>query len=188
MKPGKPYLKGAIQTMATERFFIRNAKPSEYGAIGQLMVGVYSSLEGFPKPADQPAYYDMLKNVGQLTQQAGTEIIVAALKEDKAIGAVVYFKDMKHYGSGGAATREFNAAGFRLLAVDPACRGMGIGKALTLECLRRAKGHGRNHLVIHTTMAMQTAWKMYEAIGFLRAPDLDFTQRNLPVFGFRYRF
>ncbi len=40
-------------------------------------------------------------------------------------------------------------------------------------------------MIIHTTMAMQTAWKMYETIGFKRSEDLDFMQEELPVYGFR---
>jgi hypothetical protein len=40
-------------------------------------------------------------------------------------------------------------------------------------------------LIIHSTMAMQTAWKMYERLGFKRSEDLDFMQGELPVFGFR---
>jgi len=34
-------------------------------------------------------------------------------------------------------------------------------------------------------MAMFTAWKMYETMGFKRSEDLDFKQGALPVFGFR---
>ena len=40
-------------------------------------------------------------------------------------------------------------------------------------------------MIIHTTIAMQTAWKMYENMGFKRSDDLDFMQEALPVFGFR---
>jgi ribosomal protein S18 acetylase RimI-like enzyme len=92
---------------------------------------------------------------------------------------------MKDYGSGGIATREENTSGFRLLAVDPASRGQGIGKLLTIECIRKAKGKKSDQVIIHTTMAMQTAWKMYENLGFRRSEDLDFMQGELPVFGFR---
>jgi GNAT superfamily N-acetyltransferase len=102
-------------------------------------------------------------------------------------GAVVYFGDIRYYGSGGTATQERNAAGFRLLAVDPAMRGKGIGKLLTLECIRKAKDKKQEQLIIHTTMAMQTAWKMYETIGFKRSQDLDFMQQELAVFGFRLK-
>jgi GNAT superfamily N-acetyltransferase len=98
---------------------------------------------------------------------------------------VVYFGDMKSYGSGGSATLEKNASGFRLLAVDPVTRGQGIGKLLAMECIRRAKEKKLSQVIIHTTMAMTTAWRMYENMGFKRSEDLDFMQGDLPVFGFR---
>jgi GNAT superfamily N-acetyltransferase len=110
---------------------------------------------------------------------------VAVSSDGKIAGCVVYFGDMQYYGSGGTATRERNAAGFRLLAVDPSARGRGIGKLLTIECIRKAKDKKLFQLIIHTTMAMQTAWKMYENLGFRRSEDLDFMQGELPVFGFR---
>lgn len=166
---------------------IRNATPSEYSAIGQLMVDVYSQLEGFPKPHEQPNYYNMLRNVGDLTQKPGAEIIVAKSQGNQLLGAVVYFADMQYYGSGGTATKEKEAGGFRLLAVDTAARGQGIGKLLTLACIDRSRQKNLKQIIIHTTKAMLPAWRMYEAIGFKRSEDLDFLQGELPVFGFRYR-
>src|SRR5690349_3053820 len=112
-------------------YTIRNANQSEFAETGKLMVSVYSQLEGFPKESEQPNYYKMLANVGELTNKPGTEILVAVSAEGKIAGAVVYFDDMKHYGSGGTATRELNSSGFRLLAVDPSARGQGVGKLLT---------------------------------------------------------
>ena len=92
---------------------------------------------------------------------------------------------MKQYGSGGTATQEKNAAGFRLLAVKDNVRGQGVGKLLTESCINKARENGVSQVIIHTTMAMQTAWRMYERSGFKRSPDLDFTQGELSVFGFR---
>jgi ribosomal protein S18 acetylase RimI-like enzyme len=145
---------------------VRNARPAEFAEIGKLMVTVYSQLDGFPKETEQPSYYKMLSNVGELTHKEGTELLVAVSPEDKLAGAVVYFGTMKQYGSGGTATQEENAAGFRLLAVSPDARGQGIGKLLTLECIRKAKQQKLHQVIIHTTLAMQTAWDMYERIGF----------------------
>lgn len=164
---------------------VRNAKPSEFAEIGQLMVEVYSRLEGFPKQTEQPDYYLMLANVGSLTLKPHTELLVAVTTDGKIAGAVVYFGDMKQYGSGGTATTEPHAAGFRLLAVNPPYQGKGIGKLLTYECIRKAKVQKRSQMIIHTTRAMQTAWKMYEKIGFKRSVDLDFIQGELAVYGFR---
>ena len=166
-------------------FHIRSATPSEFEAAGQLMIGVYSQLQGFPCPGEQPAFYHMLAHVGTLTRNEGTEIMIAETGAGKLAGAVVYFNDMQFYGSGGLATLEKNAAGFRLLAVAMPFMGKGIGKALTNACIRKAKENNRLQLIIHSTKAMTTAWAMYERMGFQRSPDLDFAQGDLPVYGFR---
>lgn len=171
--------------MNTQEYTVRNARPEEFEMIGKLMVAVYSQLEGFPKKIEQPEYYSMLANVGALTNTAGTEILVATSPGGKIAGAVVYFSDMKNYGSGGTATTEQNACGFRLLTTDPLTRGKGIGKMLTNACISKARDSGASQVIIHTTIAMQVAWKMYEKIGFKRSEDLDFAQGTLPVFGFR---
>ncbi|MDN5212605.1 GNAT family N-acetyltransferase [Fulvivirgaceae bacterium BMA12] len=166
-------------------YIVRDAHPSEFGEIGALMVKVYSQLNGFPKQNEQPNYYKMLTNIGSLTENPGTKLLVAVSSDGKIGGGVVYFGDMKYYGSGGTATEERNASGFRLLAVDPSARGKGIGKLLTEACIQKAKEENQYQIVIHSTKAMQVAWKMYENMGFKRSEDLDFMQGELPVFGFR---
>ncbi|MBA4853836.1 GNAT family N-acetyltransferase [Emticicia sp. BO119] len=168
-------------------YIVRNARPEEYDRVGELMVRVYSQLEGFPKPEEQPQYYAMLANIGTLPLKPGTEILVAIDKNDKIAGGAVYFNDMQYYGSGGIATEEKNASGFRLLAVEQSRRGEGIGKLLTRICIEKAIANGTQQVIIHSTRAMQTAWQMYEKMGFARSEDLDFMQGELPVFGFRLR-
>lgn len=171
--------------MIPETYNVRNAEPGEYEQTGQLMVRVYSALDGFPKPAEQPGYYKMLENVGDFATKPFAELLVAVSADGKIDGAVVYFGDMAFYGAGGTATNEKNAAGFRLLAVNPEARGRGIGKLLSLACIEKARKNSLEQVIIHSTKAMMTAWKMYEKIGFKRSEDLDFMQGELPVFGFR---
>lgn len=171
--------------MSKEEFTIRNAKPNEFQEIGKLMVQVYSQLEGFPTEIEQPNYYKMLANVGDLTQKPETELLVAVSSEDKIVGSLVYFSDMQYYGSGGTATQEQNASGFRLLAVDFLTRGKGIGKLLIHECIRKANDKGHREVIIHSTKAMEIAWKIYENLGFKRSENLDFMQGELYVFGFK---
>src|SRR5690606_18014624 len=129
-------------------------------------VDVYSHLDGFPKPHEQPAYYDMLRNVGQFCTKPDVELLVATDEEDRIAGAVVYFGDMQYYGSGGTATQEIGASGFRLLAVARDAQGHGIGKLLTQACIEKARSRQHRCVVIHSTKAMGTAWKMYEKLGF----------------------
>lgn len=168
-----------------EAYTVRNAKPDEFTEIGKLLVQVYSALKGFPKESEQPDYYKMLANVGDLTKNPETALLVAVLPDNNIAGAVVYFSDMRYYASGGTATNEKNASGFRLLAVSPVARGKGIGKLLTMACIRLAIEKKHSQVIIHSTEAMDIARKMYEDIGFRRSADLDFRQGELQVFGFR---
>lgn len=167
-----------------EGLVIREAKPEEFEALGQLMVSVYSGLEGFPKQDEQPQYYEMLAHIGRMTAKPDTKLLVA-VAGSKVLGGVVYYSDMAQYGSGGTATREKNASGFRLLAVSPEARGMGVGQALISRCIALAREKKHPQIIIHTTSAMRVAWGMYERMGFRRSEDLDFMQGALQVFGFR---
>ena len=172
----------------SKKVTIRKARKEECQTLGELLVEVYAGIDGFPKPDEQPAYYQMLRNIGQFADKPSTDLIVAVSETGELLGGVVYFDDMKYYGSGGTATQEKNAAGFRLLGVSPKSRGMGLGKLLTQECISRARDSGLEQVIIHTTKSMAGAWKMYEKLGFERSEDLDFVQGDLEVFGFRYKF
>ncbi len=174
--------------MNSKEYIARDAFPNEFREIGELMVNVYSQLQGLPPKEEQPAYYKMLANIGSLTENPKTKLLIAISSSGNIGGGVVYFGDMKYYGPGGTATKEKNASGFRLLAVDPSIRGKGIGKLLTKACIQLAIDEHRDQMIIHTTKAMQVAWKMYENMGFKRSEDLDFMQEELPVFGFRLIF
>jgi GNAT superfamily N-acetyltransferase len=170
----------------TNTLTIRTLKPEEYHQLGEILIEAYSNLEGFFKIEEEPEYYSMLKNVGELTQKPTVELFGAFLETGTLLGGVVFIGDIQYYGSGGIATKEKNASGFRLLGVSNTARGLGIGKALTLKCIERTKELMLDQLIIHTTNAMKPAWRMYENLGFKRSKELDFRHGNLEVFGFRY--
>lgn len=171
--------------MDSQQYTIREAQPTEFKAIGKLMVRVYAELEGFPKPDEQPTYYQKLSDIGSMTSKPLVRLLVAISDDGHIGGAVVYLGDMAHYGSGGTATQAKDAAGFRLLAVAPNTRGQGLGKRLSTACIELAAKEGNQQMIIHTTNAMKPAWKMYEKLGFRRSEDLDFLMEGFPVFGFR---
>lgn len=166
---------------------IREAHPNEYSQLGELMVSVYSQLEGFPGPDKNPDYYRVLKHVGDFTKYPKVKLIVAVSETGTVDGGLVYFGDMNYYGAGGDATTSQHAAAFRLLAVNPETQGKGLGKLLINACIQQAKDEGFEYLVIHSTKSMMVAWKMYERIGFNRFPDIDFEKNGVSVYGFRLR-
>jgi ribosomal protein S18 acetylase RimI-like enzyme len=166
---------------------IRDARADEFTAIGRLLVEVYSGLAGFPTPAEQPQYYELLSNIGRLTEKPQARLLVAVTPQGELAGAIVYFGDMAQYGSGGIATSVKNASGIRLLGVSTRHRKLGAGRALTQACIELARKAGHAEVFLHTTQAMQIAWRLYESLGFVRSEELDFSQLGLPVFGFRLR-
>lgn len=164
---------------------IRDLRPGESEALGRLLVEVYSALDGFPMPAEQPQYYALLANIGCFAGKPGARVLVALTAEGELIGGVVYFGEMAEYGSGGSAPSITDASGIRLLAVSPHHRNFGAGKSLTRACIELARQARHSQVILHTTRAMHVAWRMYEKLGFARSEDLDFLQQGLPVFGFR---
>ncbi len=82
-------------------------------------------------------------------------------------------------------------AGFRMLATAPAAQGRGVGAALTLACVERARGERAPGIALHTTSLMPAAQRLYHRLGFERWHDLDGSvgqKRPVQILGFRMRF
>lgn len=174
-----------MSTVADRSISIRKALPEEFSRLGQMTVAVYADLPGMPSVAEQPEYYSMLLDVAKRDSNPAISIFAALSAAGELLGSVDFIDDMKQYGSGGAACNLSEAAGIRLLAVRPEFRGMGLGKALTTFCIEQARQRAKFKVVLHTTRAMETAWTMYERMGFQRYPEIDFQQGHLDVFGFK---
>src|SRR5204862_77925 len=69
-----------------------------------------------------------------------------------------------------AGSRE---AEFRMLAVDPAAQGRGVGSALVGACLERATAAGYEAVVICVRDFATDVHRMYERLGFTRLPARD---------------
>lgn len=171
--------------MVNSGMTIRDLRPDEAAKLGRLVVEVYSDLDDFPAPAEQPGYYALMAGIGRIADKPGARVLVALTPQNDLAGGVAYFSDMAQYGSGGTAPSLKETSGVRLLAVSPHHRRLGAGKSLTRACIDLARQAGHAQLVLHTTQSMRIAWQMYERLGFERCEDLDFLQQDLQVFGFR---
>jgi len=173
-----------MQYAKNSKYNIRKAQPKEYPILGRLIADVYAGIPGFPGPEVQPKYFKMLLDVGKRATNPAISVFTAVNESGELLGSVDFIQDMQHYDSASPAGKVADAAGIRLLAVSPAARGMGIGKALTQYCIEQAQTLGRSKVCLHTTKSMQTAWGMYERKGFVRFPEIDFKQGTLEIFGF----
>lgn len=144
---------------------VRPARPEDYEAAGDITVAAYASIEGF---SPGPRYEAEMRDVAARAETA--EVLVAAAPDGRIVGAVTFVP-----GLGPLA--EFEGAdesGMRMLAVDPAAQGLGVGRMLAQACLERARATERSRLVLHTTRAMTAAHALYRSLGFARTPGRDF--------------
>jgi ribosomal protein S18 acetylase RimI-like enzyme len=174
-----------MQDNPNHRFSIRAVQPEEFSALGQMIVAVYSNVPGMPTPKQAPDYYGLLRDVARRAGNPAISVLAAVDEYGQLLGSVDFIDDMRHYGSGGTADSVPDAAGIRLLAVAPESRGLGVGKALARYCVVRAAELGKSKVILHTTRSMQTAWSMYERMGFERFPEIDLRQGDLDIYGFR---
>jgi SAM-dependent methyltransferase len=64
-------------------------------------------------------------------------------------------------------------AGIRALAVHPDHRGTGLARHLVEACIERAESAGAPTVGLHTAHFMVAAVRLYEQLGFRRAPTFD---------------
>ena len=62
-----------------------------------------------------------------------------------------------------------------MLAVAPAGRGRGTGRALVELCERRARAHGASGMVLSSLPDMAAAHRVYGRLGYTRDPSRDWT-------------
>lgn len=140
---------------------VRPIRRAEFDSVADLTVRAYRTVYD-----DLGDYETVLRRVGHRARHA--EVLVAEL-DGRVVGTVTFVPGPGRYAEGD----DPDAAWIRMLAVEPAARGQGIGRRLTEECVARARGAGRRRLLLHTGDPQVVARRMYARLGFERRPDLD---------------
>lgn len=78
-------------------------------------------------------------------------------------------------------------AKLRLLYVEPAARGLGIGQMLLAQCIRTARECRYAGIVLWTTGNLQSARRLYEAAGFRLEAEEAFDTFGVPLVGQHWR-
>ena len=150
---------------------IRDYQGSDADNLNRVAIAAFSQFHEHYQ--DWPAMLASLSKTSDLS--ASGEVIIAELQHAFA-GAVAYF------GPDRPKAPFFDQRWpiIRMLVVDPAFRGNGIGRALTDECIARARRDGSPIIALHTSPIMTVALPMYLRMGFVKAHDAP------PIFGAAY--
>jgi ribosomal protein S18 acetylase RimI-like enzyme len=150
---------------------LRDYQPSDADVVNTL---VHLAFEQY-----RHAYTDwsaFSASFGRMVQSAHESEIIIAEVNGATAGAVAYVGPYQ-------PKRSFYPSEWpvvRMLVVDPAWRGLGTGRALTQECIRRAERDRAPVIALHTSKLMNVALPMYERMGFT-------LERELPaIFGVSY--
>jgi ribosomal protein S18 acetylase RimI-like enzyme len=159
---------------------VREIRPSEIDRLSQITVDAYTIAFAETDVGD---YIGELADVADRVRQA---VVLVAVDAGRVLGGVTYVPDA---GNPYAEFADADAAGIRMLAVDPAAQGRGVGAALVRACLRRAQDGQRRRIVLHTMQEMVVARRLYERFGFVRAPARDWSpEPHIPLLGYELLF
>lgn len=145
---------------------LRRATPDDLEQAGRVTVAAYAPFVLGP---DDP-YVAKLADAARRDREA--ELWVATEDDgDTVLGVVTICPP-------GSPWREVSRDGegeFRMLAVDPAARGRGVGAALLDLVLCRFRSDGAPAVVLSSLPVMTDAHRLYRRAGFTRLPERDFS-------------
>ena len=141
---------------------IREAVPEDYEELSRLITDAYEEF-GEILGDDWEGYRDDLADIARRAAQ-GSQLVAEA--EGRPVGTVTYYPPQ-----GDVAADEWwwwpkGFAYLRALGVDPATRGRGVARALTIACIERARADGAAGIALNTLSFMPAATALYEGLGF----------------------
>lgn len=157
---------------------IRMATSAERPAVRSLVRVAYAEFEPYLTPAN---WARMSANIARVIEPDAPGQLLVACLADRLAGTVTYLPPgPKDYHR---VPQEW--AVIRVLGVDPALRGRGVARALTEECLARARADRAPAVGLHTAEMMTAARTLYEAAGFVHHEDFIHLDLTFSIFMLR---
>jgi ribosomal protein S18 acetylase RimI-like enzyme len=141
---------------------VERAGPDDYPDIAELTVRVYVD-GGLASPDYAPELADVSGRASR------SDVLVVRAPDGRVAGSVA----LVLAGDFGNVIASDQEAEFRMLVVDPAMQGRGIGELLVTACLNRARDAGKRRMVLSTDPRMTAAHRLYQRLGFTRLPERD---------------
>lgn len=159
---------------------IRRAREGDLEAAGEVTVEAFVG-DGHTKPGTE--YVPLLRDARRRAEQA--ELLVA-VDGGRVLGCVTFAAG----GTEWADVAEPHEGEIRMLAVSAAARGRGVGEALVRATMARSQELGLAGMAFSTRPDMTAAHRIYERLGFRRAPERDWEPRpgiDLLVYSITFR-
>jgi ribosomal protein S18 acetylase RimI-like enzyme len=155
---------------------VRPADRRELAAVGRLTLDAYAA-DGYLVENDLYAAHLL----DAAARAADGELLVAEV-DDRVVGTVTFCPE----GSSFSEVARPGEGEFRMLAVTPDARRRGAAEALVQACIDRSRELGYSAVVLSSLPVQVKAHRLYERLGFRRAPERDWApRRGIDLIGFQ---
>ena len=154
---------------------VRRVRPDEYEEAGRVTALAYSefgpktSADASLRERDDDGWGEYFERLADVRSRAETAMVLVAVEDGQVLGSVTL--ELRQRVSLTHGSLGPGQAHIRMLGVDPAARGRGVGRALMERCIDESRTAGKILLTLNTTQQMKDAQRMYESMGFTRGPD-----------------
>ena len=100
--------------------------------------------------------------------------MLVAVDAGSIAGTVTYVGD----ASSALARQHEGEASILMLAVSPQFKRMGVGRALSIACVERARTEGKRAIVLHADEIMHSSQRLNESLGFRRERARDYVPED----------
>lgn len=140
---------------------LRRLTDADHDAVRRILLAAYAD-----HLHEESDYAEDLTDLGRRDREA--EVWVA-VEDDRVVGTVTICPP-------GSPWREIatdDEGEFRMLAVDPALQGRGLGRALSELVVAEFRRRALAGVALSSTVSMTGAHRLYESLGFVRDPARD---------------
>jgi ribosomal protein S18 acetylase RimI-like enzyme len=158
---------------------IRRVRPEEYEEAGRVTALAYrehgpstgadEKLRGHDDDDDVAGWEEYFLRLADVASRDVQAPVLVAIENGRILGSLTLELEERISMSHGPLSP--GHAHVRMLGVDPAARGRGVGRALMDAAIEISKAQGKTMLTLNTTQQMTGAQRLYESMGFTREPD-----------------
>lgn len=170
-----------MSKLISNTIMISELLTDEAEIVRQLLIESYRQYKEHFSPQGWKEY---AKKIASSVDNPNVDKILVAKLDQQILGSLQLFQSAeKAYEK---PELDIHAPIIRLLAVHPAARGYGVGKALLKTVLHDAEADGEANVFLHTTDFMVDAIHLYTTFGFKRDESRDYWREKVHCKCYRF--
>jgi ribosomal protein S18 acetylase RimI-like enzyme len=148
---------------------VRRVRPEEYVDAGE----VTASAWGPTGSLEDRKWVSFRARIADVASRDAVAAVYIATEGDRILGSVTLEMQDRIVNEENSAPLAPEEAHVRVLGVAPAARRGGVGQMLMSHCANVARQNGKTRMTLNTSVKNLAAQSFYEAIGYVRLPDIE---------------